>query len=288
LTDPQRIDPERLAALLDGKLSEHEATKLRAELATAGDDSIAAYADAVAIAAELGSAGTPVVELAQRRRFRWQIPGALAAAAVALIVLNSRLGSGGSYQPAQLALALSASSSVNAEPAWSATRGAGDQVATGAQAVRLGALLTDLELASARSDTAAVRAQTAAVARLLQSLPGGAPIASSYEAVGTGSAQIPTPRERRDLGKAALGLVSSSDASMGSVAEAIRVAALARDAAALEKLASSAKDVRGESVARVEGASQAADSLVALLKARPHSPDLIRDVASNLLRLVAN
>jgi hypothetical protein len=289
LNDPQRIDPERLAALLDGKLSEHEAASVRAELASAGDDSIAAYADAVAIAAEMGTGATPVIELHQRRRFRWQIPATLAAAAVALIVVNNRLSSSRSYAPAQFALALSASSNATIEPAWSVTRGADDQIASGVQAVRLGALLTDLEVTSARGDTAAVRAQTAALARVLESLPGGAPIASSYEAIATrAGAAIPTSTERRDLGKSALDLVSPSDAAMGSVAEAIRIAALARDEAALTKLVSSAKDLRGESAARVPAASQAADSLVSLLNARPHAPDLIRDAATNLLRLVAS
>jgi hypothetical protein len=67
LTDSQRIAPERLAALLDGRLGEPEAESFRRVLAAA-HDLLSVYADAVAVTREMAiDDSAPPVPAAGRR-----------------------------------------------------------------------------------------------------------------------------------------------------------------------------------------------------------------------------
>lgn len=111
---------------------------------------------------------------------------------------------------------------------WRTTRGAGDPLTPEARAVRVGARLTDLELAAAARDTASVRAVAAEVAALLDEVPGGAGAAAGYRALGTSAAAdgAALARTRRDAA-----LVAGEEfVALGMWIEAARVAAARRDA----------------------------------------------------------
>src|SRR3569833_2178062 len=91
VSKPSRIDPERLAALMEGKLSASEAAAVRAELAASDPELLAAFADAGAVASELGIINdAPAIRPASRRRsiYGWSALGALAAAALVFAVVR--------------------------------------------------------------------------------------------------------------------------------------------------------------------------------------------------------
>lgn len=122
MTDNQRIDPERLAALLDGRLGDADAAVVRAQLADADDDTLSAYADAVAVSAELGEAATPgVVSIESARKARrWRTPAfaaAAAAAAVAVFMFRPSVATDVS-RPALYAAALPAGATSAGSPVW--------------------------------------------------------------------------------------------------------------------------------------------------------------------------
>ena len=73
------MDPERLAALIDARLSEEERELLLAELARSDDGTLAILADTAAARDELARDVTPI-----RRRLQWVVPLAAAAAVTAI------------------------------------------------------------------------------------------------------------------------------------------------------------------------------------------------------------
>ncbi len=159
---------------------------------------------------------------------------------------------------------------------WRVTRGAGDPLTAEARAVRVGARVTDLELAAAAGDTAAARAVAADVAALLDEVPGGGAAAAAYRALDAGAGAAALARARRDAA-----LVAGEEGfAFGAWLEAARVAAARRDAAffrsgasraALERLRGSTE---GERVLAAAAAREPAawpalgDALAALLRAR--------------------
>ena len=93
------VDPERLAALLDGRLSDELAVAVRTQLAAADASVVSAYADAIAIAEELSGEIpriTGVVEVITIRtppkRSKWRVAAVLfvlAALAALMAALHS-------------------------------------------------------------------------------------------------------------------------------------------------------------------------------------------------------
>jgi hypothetical protein len=184
VNDPQHIDPELLAALLDGRLGSVEAAKVRAQLANVDDDTLAAYADAAAISADLveSNVGTPVAQ-----RFdsapsrRWILPSFAAMAAVLLAVVFLRQPPSKPPRFADYAASVPATAGLPQTPVWGATRGSGPVTTDNGRAVRVGALLTDLEVALNRRDTvAAVIAES--MATYLGDVGGAASTAAALRA----------------------------------------------------------------------------------------------------------
>jgi hypothetical protein len=228
---------ERLAALLDGKLDDRRASEARAELA-ASDDDLEAYADAVAIIAELeGSAESEnsteeairVHPIAPRRRGvgrRWLALAAVLAGVALTPWLWSRFADGGS-DAARLAGGLPAG--WDASP-WGATRGAGDGLAPEARAVRLGARLVDVELAvrGRHPATATLAGETAA---LLEGIPAASPAAAIYHEVARRAGEPPEQLEPLlEQGREMVPqLAGEEGVKLGSWTEAARIAAGNRD-----------------------------------------------------------
>jgi hypothetical protein len=292
VTDSQRIDPERLAALLDGRLSDADAVALRQQLAAADDDMLSAYADAVVVARELDAANPGSVELAakttipidtaRRRRShrRWIVGAAAAAAAVATVIIwrPTRLADG--YAPAQFAAAIPAGARGLEESAWSSTRG-GDGLSARARAARVGALLIDLELDVARGYS--TRDHLLAVVALLAASPGGSPVAASLRAIAADSVVRLTGPRLNELGRQAIAVVEPSPAIAGAYLEAARVAAAAGDTAFFSRYAPSVLS-KLDVTPITDADIRALESLVA---AQPRDPIELSAAATRLLRSIA-
>jgi hypothetical protein len=227
LTPPQQIDPERLAALLDGRLSPAEADAVRKQLATADDDTLAAYADAIAVSAELADTsdrGVVIpIEKARRKR-QWATAAVAAAAAVITIFLYGPARRAPGYPPAQYASAISSSANLR-EPVWSVTRGATGGTVEPARSVRVGALLTDLELDAKRGDTSKVHARELAA---LLGNEGSGPVRLSLQGMAEQKSAI-TAQQVHLIGRQVLNLVDRPRANAGAYLEAARIAALSED-----------------------------------------------------------
>ena len=238
MNDPTRIDPERLAALLDGRLSPAEAAAVRAQLANADEDTLGAYADAIAIAgAQQGDAvpgdrakatDVPI----GTRRARWlYASGLLAAAAIVAGVLLSRSrsetnGLAGGYQVAMYVAALPPNVSSDTTPLWASTRGAGVALNERARSARIGVLLADLEIAArTNAPTGPIAAQ---IEQAIADIPGGSPVSLELRAMMTQN-QAHNEARRADIGDHAIALVDAVVAKSAAWLEVARVAARAGD-----------------------------------------------------------
>ncbi len=257
----------RLAALHDREPAERddvddaESEAVRQELASADDDVLAAYADAVAIAREhreedavAGTVppdvkseptvpgATPVTPLRppesargwRRAPARWLALAAVLAA-VALVPLLRRAGSSPA-DAGRFAMLLDARDA-GLPAGWterspfSNTRGEGTVATDTALAVRLGALLLDLELAARARDGESTAQLAATAVKRLESVPGSAPVAAVYGEIER-TAGAP-PEELQELLKDGReGIESFFDeglVELGSWNEAARLAAFRRD-----------------------------------------------------------
>jgi hypothetical protein len=176
----RRIDPELLAAFLDGKLGPEERTRVIAALG-ASRDLIRTYADAVGATRELeADPRLPVVPIPARPRGtpRWML-ATLSVAALLLVTVGMLLLRRPVTTPA-LGAAESIVASARTEagrdlalPArpWHVLRGNGDIVSSRGRGVRIGAMIADLELTTAAGNADVAIALR--IAALLDSVPGG-------------------------------------------------------------------------------------------------------------------
>lgn len=257
----------RLAALHDRELAERddaddaESEAVRQELASADDDVLAAYADAVAIAREHreeddaagtvpGAAkseptvpgATPVTPLRPPERARgWRRPPArwlaLAAvlAAVALVPFLRRAGSSPADAGRYAVLLESRDAGVPPEMRehpLDGTRGEGNVYADTALAARLGILLLDLELAARARDGEHTARLAAAVARRLEGVPGSAPVAAVYREIERNAGGPPEELEEllKDGREGVGSFFDEGLVELGSWNQAARLAAFRRDA----------------------------------------------------------
>jgi hypothetical protein len=250
---------ERLAALLDGRLDAHRRDELLTELAASEDD-FDAYADAVAITAELEGAAaeappvravsdasptqavpdappihadpgvTPIDAAPSRRRGiapRWlALAAVLAGVALAPWLLTRFAGERGGLVAVE-ARALPAG--WDASP-WGVTRGAGDGLTDDARAVRLGARLVDVELAVRGRDPATAQLATE-TAILLEQIPAASPAAGIYRQL-AGRAGEPAERLEPLLAQGRELVPQMADeerVKLGAWLESARIAAATRD-----------------------------------------------------------
>ena len=295
LTDSQHLDPARLAALIDGQLSDVEAASVRAQLAIADDDALSAFADAIAISGALaegsaplrGGRGIVVPILSARKRRRWIMPSlatAAAAAAITFIAVRSGQSPSDVYRPFVLAAALPGTVGLQDAPVWGVTRGSADGVSARARAVRVGALLTDLEFSALRGDN--VGPHASALATLLEDVPGSTSsiIALRQYAAARGSGR--SAHDRRVLGQGAMHWVDVSLANAGAYLEAARLATASGDTSFIDRFPAS--DVT--SLARGElldsGSRAALRRLVGVMETRPRDVTAIHAAVEALLRLL--
>ncbi|HEU0016280.1 MAG TPA: hypothetical protein VFQ45_21555 [Longimicrobium sp.] len=193
------IDPERLAALLDGRLSGRDRDAVVEQLA-ASEEMLAVYADAVAVSgAEEGNAartGDPVRVTPLRVRRRW-VPRAAALAAVlaGLVAAPWQWNRMRAAPPGPGRFAVLLERSGGGLPAdwesrpWSSTRGAGDGLSENARAARLGALQVDLRVAVAAGDRPAAELLLAQIQGHLDNMPSGGLAADPYRRLQSGEGE---------------------------------------------------------------------------------------------------
>lgn len=290
MTDPM-TNAERLAALLDGRLDAHRRDELLAELAASEDD-FDAYADAVAITAELESDTpqvTPIHAAPSRRRGlapRWLALAAVLAGIALAPWLWTRFAADRGGLVAIEAGALPAG--WDASP-WGATRGAGDPLTDEARAVRLGARMVDVELAVRGRDPATAQFATE-TAILLEGIQGAAPAAGIYREVARRAGE---PAERLEplleQGREVVPQIAGEEGvKMGAWLESARIAAATRDRAFY---ASRATRSQLERMARDSSLDPAAQNAVDRIRAATASPGdddwaSVQREATTLLRLL--
>ena len=247
------VAPERLAALLDGKLTEQEREEILKRLGRSPED-VALLANAVAAIREIegepsadrktparvGEPAPPAWQRRKRASRAWVVTVAtlLVVAGVAGGAwFAARRTGAGALGPAHYVAMLDQSAARlpagwNGHP-WSTTRGDQDvPVSPRARAVRLGARLVDLQVAVRTSDS--TRSIIAAdVARLVAGLPASAAISERYVTIGNRSdGWSPSLQKELDESANAVRMAAGEhDVDLGSWLEAARLAAVRHDAA---------------------------------------------------------
>jgi hypothetical protein len=193
----ERIDPELLAAFLDGGLSGDEADRVRAQLAQS-DESYQLMLESAALLRDLEHSeqvtaepamappanlpiaaravpSAPSVPARARRsaRYVWTIGSLLAAAGIGAVLIT-RSPSGEIPAPVStVATGVAPLSPGWNDPGWSTVRGGGSSLSAEAAAFRVGARFVELEAAFSARDTAAVAAARATLVALLDGIDGG-------------------------------------------------------------------------------------------------------------------
>ncbi len=223
------IDPERLAALLDGRLSQAERADLLSRLADS-DSTLEAYTDAVAVVNELEPG---------RRRWlpptRWVAIAAVLAGVALAPWLWMRARSADRDDPGRFVALLAPRGGTlpagwDANP-WGSVRGSDQPLTAGGRAARLGGRLVDLELAVQRRDSAAA-VVAADIGALLEGVPAAGPVGAMYREIGVRAAAAPEELEPllAQAGSAAARLAGPHLVQLGAWVEAARIAAASQDA----------------------------------------------------------
>ena len=277
-TSASMASAEQLALLLDRRLSDDERARLLASI-EADAEAREVLADAAAVLEELNesphnveggrsSAPSPWLRLRVRREV-WLAAAAVLVIAVAVPVVN------GIRKPASLppvgtiafALERGNSASITTLRPWREFRGADQPLSSRGRAVRLGALLTDLELFAATGDTAAASI-AAQIAIAVDEYPGGTAVGDSYRSMIRSGSVHDAPTRARGT-QVAEALVGERALRLGGWLEAARIAATRRDSAFFERpTTATALSVATEVASSVSGAPLD----VALLSATVTSP----------------
>jgi hypothetical protein len=292
------IDPERIAALIDGRLSDTERAALLAKL-DASPEALEVYADAVAAlgddtggASHATGGGSPVVPRS-RRPFRNYAP-VIALAAVLLFAVAlpfMRRTSGAALETPQTIAALLQPTEETAtawqRTPWSELRGTSDALSPRARGVRIGARIVDLAMLTRARDTAATRVALQ-IASLLEGIPAGGVAASSYRALADQGAATATESDLRRAASFAEQVAGVDDVRTGAWLEAARMAAVARNESFFAS--SSVRDAE-RTISSLTGLSSPARSALAevtrLLAASARDWPAIERALSTLLREVA-
>lgn len=207
------IDPEQLALLLEGKLDAQARAKLLAQL-DASPEAFEILADASAVL------------LSSPRSTSWRrLPPSQWLAIAAVLVVAVALPffwtapSRSLPMPDSVVAWLGSASPSTTQP-WRALRGNGEQLSRDHRAVRIGALLTDLELRIARGDTSA-GTSALQIAALLDGFPAGSTAGDAFRAL----AQTPNAAALHRARAAAEEMAGARALRVGAWLEAARIAA---------------------------------------------------------------
>ncbi|NOT06772.1 MAG: hypothetical protein HOP28_01065 [Gemmatimonadales bacterium] len=267
-----RIDPETLAAFLDGRLSPAERARVL-KIVAEDPEGYDLLADATRLKAELETdAGRTMRPMVGKRATGWRwwlvaLPAAIAAglAAVALWPKTD-----GEFSPVELAarvrvVGAAGEGSLAArlgptwdQPGWSVSRGEGEDVIEPARAFRLGVRATDVEIALGAGDTVALRPVAAELAELAAGVDGGAAAAALYRGIVARGPSTPLA-ERAEAAAAVRSLMADSPwFDLGAWTEAARVALAAGEDGFVRRSGREVRRLIERLVARRDGEAVAA------------------------------
>ena len=268
---------EQLAMLLDNRLDPAERARILAQLEN-DPEAREILADAAAALGELNTAtesGRNVQPtkpaLRVEPRLRRELLLAIAAVLIIAIVLPlTRVGRTPANLPPVQTIALgleSSSPGMTVSHPWREFRGAAEPISARARAVRVGALLADLELATTGHDTAAtvIAAQAAA---LLSAYPGGGIVADRYRVLAQSPALGDVAARNRAANLAEV-LAGEREVRLGGWLEAARVAAAGHDSAFFDRPTTATAIRVATSVARTESGASLDVTVLSAALAQP-------------------
>jgi len=227
------IDPERLAAFLEGRLDPAARAAMVEELSHADPETLIAFGDAASIVRDAAHS-TPRVRLWSRRSILVGATLLAAAVAFAAVMLPRYLGRNGADQESSAHfVALLDSAARGAQPVrvLDVSRGGERPSAPSGSAVRLGAHITDLGVAVERGDSTA-SSLAATLATECEAIPGGGAAGAAYRQL-VDALRAGRPANANDLRlAAATAQASAGEAAtrLGAWIQAARYAAAGRDA----------------------------------------------------------
>jgi hypothetical protein len=272
-----KIDPERLAALIDGKLTGAERDEVIAQLARS-DEAYDVFVDAADVVRELEDEDQPArTDPSNVVPFRPALPWwrrgstrllALAAGLVGIAALSwtlmprlaSRNGNG-DWPVALLSDGASGLPQSWTDVAWPRTRASTEVLTDHSRAVRIGARLVDLELALRKPDQRAA-GFAEEIASLMDGIPVGAASATWYRSIAQGARQgsAPPANELSTMRASTESVAGPRPARLGAWAETARIAAMRRDASFFSSEAFRADLERALAVARTKPAAESLPS----------------------------
>lgn len=262
------IDPERLAALIDGRLGRTERRALLSQLASAEDETLGAFADAAAVTGELekGATGAEYRGLwyvhPRWTRAAWLSAAAAVVAAAGIGGYAWRTGAEAADDPTQFVQFVEGGTLESpAMHLWTTRSATGESRARReALAVRIGACITDLGLAATAGDSTA-REIVGSIIRSLSAMDGGTSAIAKYRLVEADLRVGTRPREDRlrDAARSAALAAGPAATRAGAWVEAARVAAARRNQAFFTHAESRAIL---DSIAKVELPEPAKDAVV--------------------------
>jgi hypothetical protein len=237
----QRLSAERIAALIDARVSDEERDAIMRQLGES-DEALDVMLDAAAAVAYMNQSGVSPdrsdediipLSLVTKRRTRWRavtfvgISAALAATALVMVRSSRARNAEAVGTPGEMVAALSDQSALPADwnyNPWSAQRGEAS-IRDSALYVRIGVRAADVELAARVRDTAVARLASDMDA-LLANVPGGSGVSVFYRKV----AENPNRAELLPQASRALQTLPRADLiELGAWLETARIAASRQD-----------------------------------------------------------
>ncbi|MEO7963154.1 MAG: hypothetical protein ABIT38_04500 [Gemmatimonadaceae bacterium] len=241
MSDERGFEPEKLAALLEGRLNDREREELLSHVAASDDmrEVLGFAAEALEEEERVASnvASRDVVELPRgdvrkpSTNWRWMAAASIVLLAVGALAVRLRARDASHNESPVLALAEpTAGIPLGARDfPWQSTRGTGGSLSDEVRSARVGVLLSDLELAVRSADSSSTR-YAAAIDALLEDVPASAPV----RAMVRGLAQTSSRESGIEFEKtvdAVTALLSAPIVRLGRWGEAARVARIERDSA---------------------------------------------------------
>lgn len=245
------IDPERLAAFVDGRLPEHERAKVLEEIA-ASPEAYDLFMETVGAidGAEEEDEGSvvPLAAAPASRLRRWRVPATLAAAVAGVALFGTWLTRPGEAPSGALGFAAALDAGLlagrpggelaGADHGWSRVRGPGEADESPARGFRVGVRQVDLAVAIRLEDRATLEIVAPLLAEDLARYDGGQVgallVRQIADSAASGAAVETLERLAGEAEEAAASAVSSPAHEAGRLAEAGRIAARAGDTRFLE------------------------------------------------------
>lgn len=233
------LDAERIAALIDGRLSGDERADVLRAL-DADSDAFAIYADALAVQSDTAAESTP--HSARVRSVGWRSPrsllvaGALLAAAAAAFILILPRGDRATFNELLQTIPPTTRRALPSAPEWDVARGQDATAGTAAaQAIRIGAQFADLWMLARANDTATSTAARRLSRSVSSASPLAAPVSAALDRVAAARDSAALFAALNQATEEAGAVLDAASLRLGAWLDAARAAALRRDQAFFDR-----------------------------------------------------